>query len=47
MTELRFAKYQAAGNDFILIEDPDGDRRLSAEEVSGLCDRWSGSGPTG
>jgi diaminopimelate epimerase len=47
VTELRFAKYQAAGNDFILIEDPQGERALSAEEVVTLCDRWCGIGADG
>jgi diaminopimelate epimerase len=47
VTEIPFAKYQAAGNDFILVEDPDGERRLTPAEVVGLCDRWCGVGADG
>ena len=48
MTEpLAFAKYEAAGNDFILIEDPDDERAISAEGARSLCDRWFGVGADG
>ena len=47
MTELPFAKYHAAGNDFILIEDLDDGVALSADEVMVLCDRWCGIGADG
>jgi len=47
MTALRFSKYQAAGNDFILIEDPDGGRPLAPSDVVALCDRWCGVGADG
>jgi diaminopimelate epimerase len=47
MSELRFSKYEAAGNDFILVEDSDGASRLTVDEVVGLCDRWTGVGADG
>ncbi len=45
--ELTFSKYQAAGNDFILIEDLHGDRVVTPIEASSLCDRWFGVGADG
>jgi diaminopimelate epimerase len=45
--QLRFAKYQAAGNDFILIEDLEDARPLKPDEASALCDRWFGVGADG
>jgi diaminopimelate epimerase len=47
VTELPFAKYHAAGNDFILIEDLDDAVALRADEVMALCDRWCGIGADG
>jgi diaminopimelate epimerase len=45
--ELRFSKYQAAGNDFIVLDDLDDRHPLSAEDVGELCDRWFGVGADG
>jgi diaminopimelate epimerase len=47
VTTLGFSKYQAAGNDFLLVEDLDGALHLGAEEVRDLCDRWQGVGADG
>jgi diaminopimelate epimerase len=47
MSALEFAKYQAAGNDFILVEDLDADVHLDADEVRTVCDRWFGIGGDG
>jgi diaminopimelate epimerase len=44
---LEFAKYQAAGNDFIIIEDMDGRLDLKPEHVRRLCDRHYGIGSDG
>jgi diaminopimelate epimerase len=44
---LAVAKYEAAGNDFLVVEDLDGTLALSSEEVRGLCDRWFGVGADG
>jgi len=43
MRELRLTKYQASGNDFLLV---DGDVP-AAEDVRALCDRWQGVGADG
>jgi diaminopimelate epimerase len=43
MTEVPFAKYQAAGNDFVLL----GDVPLSQAQVRALCDRRQGIGADG
>jgi diaminopimelate epimerase len=45
--KLRFAKYQAAGNDFILIDNRDGVIRLSRAEIARLCHRRFGIGADG
>lgn len=44
---LEFAKYQGAGNDFVVVVDLDDDRPLSAEEVAAVCDRRAGVGADG
>lgn len=44
---LEFAKYQGAGNDFVMVVDLDDDRPLSAEEVAAVCDRRTGVGADG
>jgi diaminopimelate epimerase len=41
------AKYEAAGNDFLLVDDLDGTLALTSEEAPGLCDRWFGVGADG
>jgi diaminopimelate epimerase len=47
LSELSFGKYQASGNDFILIEDLEGALHLSGDDVQALCDRWFGVGADG
>lgn len=48
MRSLRFAKYQASGNDFVVVDDLEGGvPALDAEMVSLLCDRWFGVGADG
>lgn len=44
---LEFSKYQAAGNDFIIINDMDGILNLSEAQVKILCDRHYGIGSDG
>ena len=45
--KLRFTKYQAAGNDFILIDNRSGTVRLSRSEIARLCHRRFGIGGDG
>jgi diaminopimelate epimerase len=45
--ELRFAKYQATGNDFVMVVDLDDERPLQGDVVSALCDRRTGVGADG
>jgi diaminopimelate epimerase len=47
VSELRFSKYQAAGNDFLLVDDPDRASALTVDDVVALCDRWTGVGADG
>ena len=47
MTELRIWKYHGTGNDFVLVEDLDDERPLSAALVAALCDRHTGVGADG
>lgn len=47
MQEKEFSKYQAIGNDFIVIDDLKKRLRLSAEQVAKLCDRHFGIGADG
>ncbi len=47
MSEIAFAKYQASGNDFVVMEDPEDAGPLSADDVRALCDRWTGVGADG
>jgi diaminopimelate epimerase len=42
---LRFAKYQAAGNDFLIVDEVGG--AAGALDVPALCDRWTGVGADG
>jgi diaminopimelate epimerase len=44
---VRFAKYQGAGNDFVMVLDPQGARPFTAVEVAALCDRRFGVGADG
>ena len=43
--ELRFSKYEASGNDFVILDELDG--AAPAIEASGICDRWTGVGADG
>ena len=45
--ELRFAKYQATGNDFVMVVDLEAERHLDADTVARLCDRRTGIGADG
>jgi diaminopimelate epimerase len=42
---LAFSKYQASGNDFLIVDEVDGP--APAADVPGLCDRWLGVGADG
>ena len=44
---LRFTKHHGAGNDFLVLVDPEGSRPLSADLVRALCDRRFGVGADG
>lgn len=47
LTGMRFSKGHGTGNDFVLLADPEGIRRLSPEQVASLCDRRRGIGGDG
>jgi diaminopimelate epimerase len=42
---LHFAKYQASGNDFLILDGLDGP--VADVDVPALCDRWVGAGADG
>lgn len=44
---LGFAKYQGAGNDFVMLLDLDDERALSSHEIAAICDRRRGVGADG
>jgi diaminopimelate epimerase len=44
---LRFTKHHGAGNDFLVLVDPDGTSPLSPDLVRALCDRHFGVGADG
>lgn len=46
-TTLHFYKYHGAGNDFILLDNREGNVRLSDAQVAWLCDRHFGIGADG
>ncbi len=45
--KVHFYKYQATGNDFIIIDNRAGNLRLSAEQIQHLCNRKLGVGADG
>lgn len=47
MTELRVWKYHGTGNDFVMVEDLDDERRLTSGLVAALCHRHFGVGADG
>ncbi|MGZ8626700.1 MAG: diaminopimelate epimerase, partial [Actinomycetota bacterium] len=47
MGELGIWKYHGTGNDFVMIEDLDDERPLTAPLVAALCDRHLGVGADG
>lgn len=47
MSVVHFYKYQAAGNDFILVDDREGQHEFSNELISALCHRRFGIGADG
>jgi diaminopimelate epimerase len=44
---LAFSKYQAAGNDFLLVDERSGSSGLSSATIRALCDRRRGVGADG
>jgi diaminopimelate epimerase len=47
MALLQFFKYQGTGNDFIMIDNRDGNIQLTTEQVQQLCNRKFGVGSDG
>lgn len=44
---LEFTKMNGAGNDFVMVDNRDGSRSLSRDQIAGLCDRHRGVGGDG
>src|SRR3954468_17451249 len=44
---MRFYKYQATGNDFVLVDNRSGELSFSNEQISTICDRRFGIGADG
>jgi diaminopimelate epimerase len=45
--KLRFFKYQATGNDFVILDNRETGRQFSAAEIQTICDRKFGVGADG
>lgn len=44
---MKFTKYHALGNDYIVLDPKDWDRELSSDEIKTICDRHYGLGSDG
>ncbi len=44
---LEFTKMNGAGNDFVMVDNRDGSRTLSRDQIARLCDRHRGIGADG
>jgi diaminopimelate epimerase len=44
---MRFSKYEASGNDFVLIDEGPSAFKLEPDQARALCDRWMGIGADG
>ncbi len=47
MQDIKFYKYQGAGNDFVMIDNTFGEVNLKAKDIIALCDRHKGVGADG
>src|SRR5579859_3355131 len=45
--QLHFQKYQATGNDFVIVDNREGTYSLSANDIKKICDRKFGVGAEG
>ena len=44
---LHFTKMNGAGNDFVMIDNRDGDVQLERDQIARICDRHRGVGADG
>lgn len=47
MTKIHFHKYQATGNDFVLIDNRSGEYSFTKDQIEKICDRRFGVGADG
>lgn len=45
--KIKFSKYHGAGNDFVIIDDRDGNNHLSDKQIANICNRRTGVGADG